>query len=36
MPIDPLKFSVKLDDQRELIQRRIQDRQNYLQAALAA
>jgi hypothetical protein len=36
MPIDPLKFSVRLDDQRELIQRRIQDRQNYLQAALAA
>ncbi len=36
MPIDPLKFSVKLDDQREAIQRRIQDRQDNLQAALAA
>jgi hypothetical protein len=36
MPIDPLKFSVKLDDQREHIQRRIQDRQSNLQAALAA
>ena len=36
MPIDPLKFSVRLDDQRDLIQRRIQDRSLNLQAAFAA
>lgn len=36
MPIDPLKFSLRLDDQRDHIRRRIQDRQDQLHAALAA